>query len=57
MYCRPQGYPSPHLIVLIRYHSALPPGAGLVPLCELVYWCPKAPQIGVMLDSFNTTAP
>jgi hypothetical protein len=24
MYCRQQGYLSPHLIVLIRYHRTLP---------------------------------
>lgn len=29
MCCRPQGYPSPHLIVLIRYHSTLPIGEVL----------------------------
>ena len=29
MYCRPQGYPSPHLIVFIRYHSTVPGGKTL----------------------------
>ncbi len=35
MYCRPQGYPSPHLIVPIRYHSTVPNGEIL---CHLVNW-------------------
>ena len=29
MYCRPQGYPSPHPIVPIRYHSTVPGGKTL----------------------------
>lgn len=57
MCCRPQGYPSPHLIVPIGYcQTTLKPGG----LCQFSRWhkTPRpAPLLGAILSAVHTTEP
>ena len=38
MYCRLQGYLSPHLVVYVRYQDPRPIARGLVPLSQLAHY-------------------